>query len=162
MISFSTFKSAVIDAGQRILKVVQYGAKTAAECMPFGDDSNPVANMQAIYATTENIAEPVIIGYLNTQQLAGVGEKRLYSVGADGSVSFYAWLKNDGTLQLGGDVHNLVRYAPLNIALQQQDTAINAELAKIATAIGLLGGSYTPNEVSTDISGSKINEIKCL
>lgn len=162
MITLATIKSAVLNNGQRILKVLQFGAKTADECAPFGDDSNPLANMTAVYADTSESGEPVIIGYINNNQLAAAGEKRLYSLKNDGTVSFYAWLKNDGTMQLGGTVDNLVRFAPLNTALVQQNVLINAELAKISAAIAIAGGSYTPGTVSTDITASKINEIKTL
>ena len=152
----------MITNGRRILKVLQFGAKTADECAPFGDDSCPVANLTAVYASTSNIAEPVIIGYLNLQQLAEIGEKRLYSIKTDGTLGFYCWLKNDGTMQLGGTAHNLVRYTPLASAINAKDALINTELGKIAAAIGSLGGVYTPGTVSTNITASKINEIKTL
>jgi hypothetical protein len=164
MIQLTTFKSAVVSAGYRALKVLGYGSAplTADECAPFGDDSNPLKNMIAVYAATDEIGDPVIIGYLNKNQLAAPGEKRIYSLKPDGSLGFYAWLKNDGSMELGGTADNLVRYTPLNTGLTGQDTAINSELAKIALAIGLLGGSYAPGTITTDISGSKINEIKCI
>lgn len=162
MITLSTFKSAVIEGGQRVLKVLQFGAKTADECAPFGDDSSPVPNMTAIYADTSEAGEQVIIGYINSNQLAKTGEKRLYSLKEDGSVSFYLWLKNDGNLEVGGDNDNLVRFKPLKQGIDKSDALINAELVKISAAIVGLGGSYAPSDISTDILNSKINEIKCL
>ena len=39
---------------------------------------------------------------------------------------------------------------------------INAELAKISTAISSLGGSYTVTPLTLDISAAKINEIKTI
>ncbi|MFN0254517.1 hypothetical protein [Pedobacter ureilyticus] len=142
--------------------MIQFGAKTADESAPFGDDSSPLSNMIAVYADTGEIGEPVIIGYLNEMQLAKPGEKRLYSLKSDGSLSFYAWLHNDGTMELGGKVDNLVRYIPLSTGLAKHNTELSAELAKISLAIGSLGGSYTPGAVTMDVSGSKINEIKTL
>jgi hypothetical protein len=162
MISFSTFKESVVANGIRILKVMQFGLKTAGECMPFGDDGNPLAGMSAVYAKTSNIAEPVIIGYINKQRLAGPGEKRLYSLQADGTLSTYAWLHSDGTMELAGNGNNLVRYQALHDGLNTQDDKINAELAKIEAAIATLGGTYVPATISTDITNSKINEIKCI
>lgn len=162
MISFSTYKSAVIANGKRILKVLQFGVKTAGECMPFGEDGSPLSNMMAVYAKTSNIAEPVIIGYINKNQLAQPGEKRIYSLRPDGTLSTYAWLHNDGTMELAGNGNNLVRYTALNNGLTAQDTAINTELTKIAVAIASLGGTYAPATINTDISESKINEIKCI
>ncbi|HMI03736.1 MAG TPA: hypothetical protein VK541_14730 [Pedobacter sp.] len=162
MITYSTVKSTLIEKGTRILKVLQFGAKTADECAPFGDDSNPIANMTAIYAETSTVDEQVIIGYINTKQLAAPGEKRLYSLKNDKSISFYVWLRNNGILELGGDDHNLVRFEPLNQGIAAANGEINTELQKIQTAIIGLGGAYTAGHISTDIDAAKINEIKCL
>jgi len=161
-ISFSTVKEAFLQRGTRILKVIQYGAKSASEAAPFGDDSNPVPGLTAIYADTADVGEPVIVGYINTKQLADTGEKRLYSLKADRSVSFYLWLHNDGTMDVGGTADNLVRYTPLNTGLQATMAQINTELAKISAAVAVAGGTYVPGTVSTAIGESKIEEIKCL
>jgi hypothetical protein len=162
MITLSTISGAFVKAGSRILKVFQYGIKTADECSPFGDDSSPLEGMTAIYAETGEIGEPVIIGYMNERQLAAPGEKRIYSLKDNGDISFYAWLKNDGTMQLGGTADNLVRYAPLNAGLSSHNSQVVAELNKIAVAISSLGGTYVPGLVGMDVSGSKIVEIKTL
>jgi hypothetical protein len=162
VITFSTIKSSLIAQGQRILTLIQYGVKTANECAPFGDDSCPPANLTAIYAETSNAGDQVVLGYINLDQQAQPGEKRLYSLQPDGSLSFYAWLRYDGTMSLGGEDNNLVRYAALNEGIEAKDEKINAELAKIEVAIAALGGTYAMETVSTDISESKINEIKCI
>lgn len=163
MMQLVTFKSAVMN-GFRSLKVLAFGntAVTADECAPFGIDSNPLQNMIAIYADTEECGEPVIIGYLNQNQLAANGETRLFSLMPNGTLSIYAWLKNNGTMELAGNENNLVRYTALSNALTEQDTAINTELQKIAIAIASLGGTYVLATINTDISASKINEIKCI
>ena len=163
MITWSKFKSAVINAaGARILQVMGISLSTADECLPFGEDGQPLPNTIAIYAKTSNIAEPVILGYINKSQLAAAGEKRAYSLRPDGSLSFYTWLKNDGTMLIGGDTDNLVRYTPLETALMAQNAALNAELVKIVAAIATVGGTYAMSEVEINIGGSKIDEIKCL
>jgi len=162
MITLSKFKSSIISSGKRILKVFQYSAKTANECAPFGDDSNPISGMTAIFAETSEIGEPVIVGYVNEKQISAPGEKRLYSLKSDGSESIYIWLRNNGKIEMGGKSHNLVRYTPLNLGISDKDKLINLELVKIATAISTLGGSYTPSDITTDISDSKISEIETL
>ncbi len=124
----------------------------------------------AIYAETASDELPIIIGYINTHAMAAEGEKRLFSLkkvtAEDGKISyqesFYTWHKNDGTYELGGNVDNAVRYAKLNAALQSEVNKINAELTKIQTAIGSVGGTYTRLPVSVDITQAKINEIKTL
>lgn len=142
------------------------GGMTADECAAPGDDSVPIQGMDAIYAETSNDGEPIIIGYLNMNQLASEGEKRFYSMkkNADGTYSqaFYTWLKNDGTYEIGGTIDNLVRYNALNTALQQHIVKLQTQLSLIAAGIATAGGSYTPGDVSLDITPSKINEIKCL
>ena len=159
-ITFSKIRSSIVESGKRILKVEQFGAKTVQEISSFGDDGNPVENMTAIYADTSENGEPVIIGYINENQLAGVGEKRLYSLDSSGALSFYIWLKNDGTFEIGGNDDNAVRYQKLDDSLQAQKSLINTELIKISAAITTLGGSYAATLITIDTSAAKINEVK--
>lgn len=160
MISIAKIKSSIIEKGYRIFKVMQFGAKTADECSPFGDDSNPLKDMSAVFVETSSGGEPVIIGYFNENQIAEIGEKRIFSLKEDGSVSSYIWLKNDGKIFLNGNTHNAVRYLPLKQGIDSKDALINAELVKIATAIGTLGGVYVPAPVNTNIVQARIDEIK--
>ena len=162
MISFSKVKGSALEKGIRILKVLQFGIKTADEVSSFGDDSNPLKDMTAIYAESSEAGEPVILGYINTNQISKEGEKRIYSLKSDGSTSFYIHLKNDGTMEFGGTADNLVRYSPINTALNQQAVDINTELSKISAALALIGGVYTPTPINIDVSGSKIDEAKSL
>jgi hypothetical protein len=172
MISLSKYFSNLIDTkGRRILKVMGLvGAATADHSAPFGDDSCPVKGMDALYATTGSDELPVVIGYINFNQIAKEGEKRLFSLkkisNLDGSVtyveSFYAYFKNDGTFELGGKADNAVRYSPLNTALSNHNTNINTELTKIQVALTSLGGTYARGTLNLDISGAKIEEIKTL
>lgn len=173
MISLSKYFSSLIDStGRRVLKVLNgfYGAATADHSAPFGDDSCPVRGMDALYATTGSDELPVVIGYINFNQIAGEGEKRLFSLkkidNIDGSItyveSFYTWHKNDGTYELGGNIDNAVRYLPLSNALSSEKDAINDELTKIQAAISALGGTYARAPVTIDINAAKINEIKTL
>ena len=160
MITFSKVRDFVIENGKRILKVQEYGVKTAKVASNYGDDSQPLKNMTAIYSPTAVNSEPVIIGYINTNQVAKEGEKRIFSQSPDGSISFAIHLKTNGTCEIGGNVDNAVRYQALSTALAASDGFLNIELGKIATAIGSLGGTYAVDPVNTDISSSKINEIK--
>jgi hypothetical protein len=160
MITYSKVKSAIIENGKRILKVLEFGAKTAVEVAPFGDDGNPVKDMTAIYGRTSASGDAVILGYINKNQLATPGEKRIYSLKPDGGLSIDIFLRTDGTMEIGGNTDNMVKFIPLDAALKNQDTLINAELIKIASAIAALGGAYAPITVATDISPSKLDTIK--
>lgn len=160
MISLAKYFSSVIEQGKRILKVTQFGTKTAKECAPFGFDSQPPQGMTAIYAETSNADESVIIGYINKNQLVGVGESRMYSVDGSGAVVAYVLCDSAGRISLNGNAYSSVRFENLQNALNSQNTLINAELSKIATSIGLLGGSYIVAPVTIDISSSQSSDVK--
>lgn len=146
----------------RIIKVLRYGkndVQTGREASPYGIDSNPIAGMEAIYAETSGKGDKVIIGYINKNKVAAVGEYRIFSTDEDGNLQFFIWLKADGTCQIGGSADNAVRYAPLAQALGNEKLAINVELAKIQAAIAGLGGAYAKVDISLDVSSAKINQI---
>lgn len=160
MATFSKYKEMAIEAGKRILKVLEFGTKTADECAPFGIDSVPIKDMTAIYMNTSNNSESVIVGYINTNQLAAEGETRLFSVDASGALKAFVWLKANGNIEINGNAYNSVRFEPLKTGLNNQDALINTELAKIATAIGTLGGVYVPATVTTNVDAAKNDTVK--
>lgn len=179
MITFSKAKDFTIEQGKRILKVFQFGAKTAKVASAYGDDSNPIDNMTTIYAETSVNSEPVILGYINSNQIAQKGEKRIFSQKSNGDLAFEIYLKSDGSceiksaesdavitlttngnVQINGDAFSAVRFQNLQTSIQQLDQSINTELGKIATGIASAGGSYTPTPVQTDISNSESDSVK--
>lgn len=166
MITFSKFKEAVIESARRILKVEQFGLKTAAEAMPFGEDSQPVKDMVAIFGETSNNAEPVIIGYINKNQVAGPGEKRIFSLDSDGNLATFIWLKSDGTIEIGGDAKNMVRYQELEQGFNQLRTDLNNFITTYNLHTHAANGGAPPAAQGTpstaDISASKIDEVKTL
>lgn len=165
MIFLSTIKDAWLSGKKRILQVLGMGANDVREpfeCAPFGVDASPLEGMIAVYADTLNKEEAVIVGYINENQVSGPGEIRLYALDQSGDVKTYIHLKNDGSLELLGGTHNLIRHSPLNTSLQDLVAKINTELGKIATGITAAGGSYAPAPVSIDISSAKIQEIKTI
>jgi hypothetical protein len=160
MISFSKVKESIIEKGSRILKVVQFGVKTADVVSPFGDDSVPLKDMTAIYANTSEVGDNIILGYINNNQLAAIGEKRIFSLKPDSSLSFAVHLKNDGTCEIGGDEDFAVRFNALNTALQNEVALVNAELTKIAAGIATAGGSYIPAPITLDLNLSRVDNVK--
>ena len=155
MITLSKFSDASIQFGKRILKVLEMGAKTADESLPFGIDSVPVKGMSTIYGYTSNDAESVILGVINESQEAESGEIRFYSMDENKAVKSTIYLKKDGTIEYNGNTYSMVRFEPLKTGLQNSDTDLNLELVKIQTAISLLGGTYTHIPVQTNIDTSK-------
>lgn len=162
MISLSTIASSFIEEGFRILKVIQYGPKTADECSPFGDDANPLEDMDAIFAETEVGGEPVIIGYIQSNRISRPGEKRIFSMNEFGEQVADIYLKNTGYIEIGGKDDNFVSYKKLNEALQLQNQKLLTELQKISVAFTGVGGVYITGDVSLDISASKTEKIRCL
>lgn len=161
MISLAKYFSATIESGKRILKVTQFGTKTAKECGPFGFDSQPPKGWTAIYAETTNKDESVIVGYINKNQLSGAGESRMYSVGVGSEVKAYVVCDASGRITLNGNEFSAVRYENLETGINAQNALINAEFAKIATAINVLApGAYVPAPVSTNITTAKSETIK--
>ena len=93
---------------RRVVKFFKLGKNvhTARQAAPFGFDSNPIPkNMQAIFAETSVDGRPVIIGYLNLDQIVSEGESRMYSVDTDGNLKMYVTCKSDGTLLLLSLIH---------------------------------------------------------
>ena len=152
------------NAKRRILKFLRQGndAQTGYESAPFGIDGVPFKDMVAIHATTQRKGESVILGYINKNQLAAVGELHLYSTNAQGVEQFRIKIKNNNTCELGGNADNSVRYTPLNQGAQDFKDLLAAEFVKIQMSIAQVGGVYTPGTLTFDISNSKINEIKTL
>lgn len=165
--------STVIDSlKRRIPKFLRYGLRdvqTAQVVAPWGIDSHPIKNAIAAFSETSDKGSPIILGYINvskkvevgTEDHAAIGELRLYSTNAAGEQKIYLWLKNDGTMELGGSTRNVVKYQELDAGLQQMATDINVELTKISVVLnGLVPGSYTPVPIVPEISSAKSNNVK--
>lgn len=171
----STFREAIVEAGRRILKVDLFaGAKTADEVAPFGDDSSPLPELTAIYAKSSEIGDNFIIGYINTQQLAELGEKRIYSLRSNGALSFAVHLKNDGTCEIGGSGNFFVKFNELETAFNQLKSDFDALVTTYnahthtttatvgsTPAVGVIAATTSQGSQSTaDISPAKAENIK--
>lgn len=163
--------STIITAGKRFITAVCNGksdVRTPWECAPAGLDSSPIADMQAIYSRTNSVNQPgVIVGYVNKHQQAASGEYRFYSTNSNGDVQASGWLHADGsivytgtTIELLGNANHATQYEALNTQLQNMITAINVQLGLIATGVSGGGGSYTPGDLSLDLTSAKLTNIK--
>lgn len=163
----------------RWIKVLRMGRHDIQECKqasPFGIDSNPIKGMVAVYDVSGTNGEAVIVVYVHKHNIAAAGETRIFCTNDDDEEQFYVWLKKNGTLELGGDQYNLVRYQQLETAFNQlrsdfnalvanynahQHTYINSAGNPAATTVGVVNPAN--GVVSTaDMSSAKINEIKTL
>lgn len=161
MISYAITESTEEEDGFRVLKVSEDGVKTAFLAEAFGEDSNPLKNMTALLAETQADGEMTIIGFLDVDKVAAVGEKRLFSLKENGEVSSYIWLKNNEEIHFNGDTNYLVKYNELKAKCDELQNFINTELPKIQAGISGAGGAYTPGTLNFDISNSQAEKLKC-
>jgi|SRR6185437_1077279 len=169
--------NSVLDGGYRVMKVLRFGksdVQTADEATPYGLDSSAVKDMIAVFSDTVTKGEPVIIGYLNKQQLAQPGEFRLYSTDNDGNLITYIWLHNaagDGQIELGGTTDNAVLYSKLETAFNQLKNDFNNFVtifnSHVHPGVQTGGGSSAVTttlgtDSSADITPAKNNKIKTL
>lgn len=169
----------IVDGKSRFVKFLRYGKsdiQESVEAVAFGIDSNAPEDIIAVYAPTGEKGKTVIIGYLNVLQEAEPGEFRNYSVDAAGALAFYTWLKADGTMEIGGNVDNMVRYSALETAFNQLktdfDALVNTYNAHTHITTATVGATPTPGVIapttstgaptSADISPAKIEEIKTI
>jgi len=134
MIALAKYFSSIIENGKRIIKSKGIGGSvmTTKEVGPFGFDGQPPEGWTAIYADTTNADESVIIGYINKNQVAGIGESRMYSVDAQGEVMATILCDALGRISLNGNAFSSVRFENLVTGLNANDNLINAELRKIS------------------------------
>jgi hypothetical protein len=161
---------------QRLAKFTGFAradVQTAIIIAPYGTDSNPIAGVKAIYAPTGNKLATVMVGCINTSNLADVGEHRTYSTDSDGNVKFTIWLKKDGTAEIGGNDDNMVRYSELAKAFNQLKDDFNALVSKYnafatayvpggPTSVGTPPNASTASSSTADITGAKIDNIKTV
>jgi len=152
------------NANRRIVKILGFGKKdiqTPYESMPFGFDSNPTEGMVALQANTGELGKTAIIGYINVNQLAEVGELRLYSTDENGVEKAYIWLKNDENIEIGGNTDFMVRYSALETAFNELQQKYNTFAAAYVpggpTSVGLPPTAQTS---TGNISAAKIDNIK--
>jgi len=167
------FSSNTNDLKQRLIKVLRMGkgdVQTSIQATPYGLDSNPIKDMIAVYSKTETDGSTVIVGYLNKNSIAAVGELRLFSTDANGVEKFYTWLKNDGTIEIGGNQNFAVKFNELKTEFNKLKRSHNDLLTEYKMHVhtgGTISGS-TGTTTSTllantsNISNAKNDKIKTI
>lgn len=167
--SFDKFK-------RRLVKFLLYGkddVRETEESAPYGLDSNPIKGMTAIYGRTDKSGDDVIIGYLNQNQLADVGEFRAYSTDSNGGLKTSIWLKNDGTIEVGGNSNHLARFEKLKEGFDKLVDDFNDHLTAFNSHMHPTAGTGPPSPPTpgagipatpstASIDDAKIDEIKTL
>lgn len=165
-----------IREGFRRIKLRRYGngdVQTSYHVSPPGVDSAPIKGMVAVYSKTNKRGKPVVLGYVNKSLLAQDGETRIFSIGSDGELSTFIWLRGDGTMDVGGSADNLVRFAPAKAGFDQLvddvndlknkwNTFASAYVAGGPAVQGLPPTAQTSPASTANIDDAKIDEIKTL
>jgi hypothetical protein len=176
MLTLVNIISAEIKDAIRSVKFLRYGKKdfqTSFQATPPGIDSHPVKDMIAIYSPTDERGETVVIGYINKNQLAAIGETRIFSTNDVGELQTFIWLKNDGTIRIGGDAKNMVRFQELESGFNQLKTDLNNLISAFNAHMHPTAGTGPPSPPSpgsgipavasnASIEDAKIDEIKTL
>ncbi len=132
------------DALKRLaVKVILFGkedngfAVEPLEISPHGIDSRPVPDARGMYAVTATIGKSYMLGYVNANRKAEVGEARLLCTDAQGNFKFNIWLRADGTM-LAGDSEVPAEY--VNFAVMYNET--KQELDKLKTSHNTLAQKW--------------------
>jgi hypothetical protein len=163
------------EIGRLLPKFQRMGLNDVQETVssaPHGIDSNPVKDMIAIYSPTSVKGEAVVIGYLNKDCIADVGETRVFSTDENGELQTYIHLKNDGNIHFGGENDNLIRYQQTADSINELKNDINNLKNIISTwvpvpndggaALKVALAPYITSPLIEDITGAKIDEFKTL
>jgi len=160
------------DVKRRVIKFLRLGksdVQTSLEIAPYGIDSNPIKDMVALYSPTGENGKTCIIGYINKNLKAEPGEFRTFATDDQGNERFYTWMKKDGTIEIGGDTDNAVKYSELEKAFNQLKQDFNALVLSFNThqhtcppGGGPTTGAQTASTSSADISPAKHDKIKTL
>lgn len=166
MITVKVISTAYNKIKQRLVKAYRYGKNDVVETeemAPAGIDGNPIKDMVAIYADTKSNSAPIIIGYIQKEQLAEPGELRIFSQNSSGQAQAYVWLKTNGNIEFNGNTNNLVKFTELNTGLQAYKTEVDIQLNKIAAFINALApGTFPvlPINSTMNIDGAKADKLK--
>lgn len=161
-----------IEEGRRIVKILRNGrddVQTSKQVTPFGFESNPTSNSIGLYTSTATRNRTYVMGYIAENVDTEVGETRIYSTNDDGEIQISFHFKNDGTVEMGGDADNLMRYNELKSAFDELRDDFNSLVNAYNTHVhpGVTPGNgatvitaTTATPSSADMSASKINELK--
>ena len=113
---------------KRKIKFYLYGrddVRERLEISPFGIDSNPPNGLSAAYSSTSTGGQGIVLGYVNANQKADVGEIRLYSLDGNNVEANYIYVKNDGNIEIGGNADNMIRFSEMQSAFDELRDDLN-------------------------------------
>lgn len=163
------------NAKERLVKFLGWGkndVQSQKEASPYGTDSNPIKNMVAIYAQTANGSESIVIGYINKNQLADVGEHRIYATDSDGDLKGSIWLKKNGAIEIKatGDTTQPIKLntGQYKAVLGDKLTTTLNDVVSLLSVINIWGQTVTPplpdqttaiSQIISDIGEILLNNV---
>jgi hypothetical protein len=174
MIQLVKIISTTIDsANRRLVKFFRFGKDDVQEVLnasASGDDSPPTENMRGIYVQTSQVGTPVLVGYINDKQIAKPGEKRIFATDQNGNVLLHFYMKDDGTIELGGTGNHAVKFNELEAQFNELNNKFNSFVnsynvhfhASFGAVPAYLPPFLPPTISNANISLAKNNKIKTI
>jgi hypothetical protein len=127
----------------------------SASCV--GDDSPPIENLRGIYVQTSQVGTPVLVGYINDNQLAQPGEKRIFATDQNGNAILHFYMKSDSTIELGGTGNYAVKFNELKTEFNELKGKFNSFVNSYNLHVHPVSGASTL--VTTSLATSSTANI---
>lgn len=158
MIQLVKIISTSIDsANRRLVKFFRFGKDDVQEVLSascVGDDSPPIENLRGIYVQTSQVGTPVLVGYINDNQLAQPGEKRIFATDQNGDVILHFYLKTNGEIELGGTGNYAVKFNELKTEFNELKGKFNSLVSSYNSHQHVETGGTTNATLSTATSST--------
>ncbi len=143
--SFNKLKQLVIKA------ISARGTYTAETYAPYGTDARPVKDTTVIYSTTERDGDEAIMGCLNKNLKAEIGEHRLFCTDEQGAFKFSIWLRANGEVLIGDSEipAEYTNFAVLYNESKAEQDKLKATVNDLVNKWNAFCASYTPGSPST-------------
>jgi hypothetical protein len=128
MINVVKIISSAVASGRRIVTALRSGKTDvveATQAVAFGDDGNAPEGMRAIYLQSEKKAG-VIVGYLNSNAIAEIGGKRIFSTNSQGVEQIAIYLRANGSIEIGGNADFAAGFTELKAGFDQLKSDFNS------------------------------------
>jgi hypothetical protein len=172
MIQLVKIISTTIDsANRRLVKFFRFGKDDVQEVLSascVGDDSPPIENLRGIYVQTSQVGTPVLVGYINDNQLAQPGEKRIFATDQNGNVMLHFYMNSDSTIELGGTGNYAVKYNQLKTEFNELNDKFNDLVSSYNSHQHVETGAITNTTLSTatpstaNIDNAKNSKIQTI
>jgi hypothetical protein len=161
MIQLVKIISTTIDsANRRLVKFFRFGKDDVQEVLSascVGDDSPPIENLRGIYVQTSQVGTPVLVGYINDNQLAQPGEKRIFATDQNGNAILHFYMKSDSTIELGGTGNYAVKFNELKTEFNELKGKFNSFVNSYNLHVHPVSGASTL--VTTSLATSSTANI---